>query len=155
MVDGTPVILKRLKVMPSVYGDVLRLQHEDRMLRRVTSPGVIGALGMEEGAEWSALVLEDFGALSLAEIHQHARLDITRILQVALQVARALGDIHTAGVVHRDINPSNIVMHPATGKVKVIDFGIASTLQAEEAAARARTCWKGPWRTFHRSRPDV
>ena len=78
-------------------------------------------------------MLEDFGASSLAEIHQRARLDVTRILQVALQVARALGDIHTAGVVHRDINPSNIVMHPATGKVKVIDFGIASTLKAEEA----------------------
>jgi predicted ATPase/serine phosphatase RsbU (regulator of sigma subunit) len=131
--DGTPVILKRLKAMPSVYGDVLRLQHEDRMLRRVSSPCVIGVLGMEEGAEGPALVVEDFGALSLAEIHQRSRMDITRILQVALQVARALGDIHTAGVVHRDINPSNIVVHPATGKVKVIDFGIASTLKAEEA----------------------
>lgn len=131
--DGTPVILKRLKTMPSMYGDVLRLQHEDRMLRRLSSPCVIGVLGMAEGAEEPALVLEDFGALSLAEIHQHSRMDITRILQVALQVARALGDIHAAGIVHRDINPANIVMHVATGKVKVIDFGIASTLKAEEA----------------------
>ena len=44
--DGTPVILKRLKTMPSMYGDVLRLQHEDRMLRRLSSPCVIGVLGM-------------------------------------------------------------------------------------------------------------
>ncbi len=131
--DGTPVILKRLKEMPSLYGDLLRLQHEDRMLRRIASPCVIGVLGMDGGADGPALVLEDFGAVSLASIHQHSRLDITRILQVAIQVARGLGDIHAAGIVHRDVNPSNIVMHQATGKVKVIDLGIASTLKTEEA----------------------
>lgn len=131
--DGTPVILKRLKEMPSVVGDLLRLQHEERMLRRISSPCVIGVLGMDEGVEAPALVLEDFGAVSLASIHQRSRLDISRILQVAIQVARALGDIHAAGIVHRDINPSNIVVHQATGKVKVIDLGIASVLKTEEA----------------------
>ena len=149
--DARPVMLKRLK-SSSPSTDILRLRHEERMLRKVGSTAVIGPLGIEEGPGHAALVIEDFGAEALAAVHQRARLAIGHVLSVAVQVARALEDIHAAGIVHRDINPANIVMHQETGEVKVIDFGIASELRAEEASGRIRTSLKGRWRTSRRSR---
>jgi serine/threonine-protein kinase len=47
-------------------------------------------------------------------------------LKIALQIARALGYIHTQKIVHRDIKPENIHLNPA-GVVKLMDFGIAKT----------------------------
>jgi len=54
------------------------------------------------------------------------RLDIERILDVALQLARALDYAHRNGIVHRDIKPANIHYDHATGQVKMMDFGIAA-----------------------------
>ncbi len=47
-------------------------------------------------------------------------------LDVAIALSDTLGKIHAANVIHKDINPSNIVLNPKTGVVKMIDFGIAT-----------------------------
>src|SRR5260370_30426598 len=52
--------------------------------------------------------------------------DLKGKLRIALQVARALGYIHTQKIVHRDIKPENIHLN-AAGVVKLMDFGIAKT----------------------------
>jgi serine/threonine protein kinase len=52
--------------------------------------------------------------------------DLHDKLRIALQVARALGYVHTQKIVHRDIKPENIHLSPS-GQVKLMDFGIAKT----------------------------
>jgi serine/threonine protein kinase len=49
-----------------------------------------------------------------------------------------LGNIHSSNVIHKDINPSNIVLNRATGTVKIIDFGIATRF------ARTNPSFKNP-----------
>jgi histidine kinase len=48
-----------------------------------------------------------------------------------VRVAATLARVHLADVVHRDINPSNLVFNRATGQVRIIDFGIATRLSRE------------------------
>jgi glycogen synthase kinase 3 beta len=48
------------------------------------------------------------------------------------QVLRALGYIHSMGICHRDIKPNNILLNPATGVLKLCDFGSAKLLVAGE-----------------------
>ncbi len=54
---------------------------------------------------------------------------------MAIRIATILGRIHTQGVMHKDINPSNIVWNSSTDQIKIIDFGIATYLQQETPEA--------------------
>jgi serine/threonine protein kinase len=73
------------------------------------------------------LSTEDFGGVPLARLLGQP-LDVGRFLALASQLAGALADVHAQGIVHKDLKPSNILIHPHTGAVKLIDFGIAAQL---------------------------
>src|SRR5437868_14132550 len=57
-------------------------------------------------------------------------MQVGEALDVAVQVASALAAAHESGIVHRDINPGNIMLRP-DGYVKVLDFGIAKLAEQE------------------------
>ncbi len=131
--DGHPVVLKTLQPSGAPFSEALRLHHEYEIIRGIQSTQVIQAVGFERHEGVHALVLEDFGGLSLNRHLATTRVDILSFLQIAIQLAEGLKDIHAANVIHKDINPSNIVINPSTGQVKIIDFGIASPLPMESA----------------------
>jgi serine/threonine protein kinase len=56
---------------------------------------------------------------------------VENFLLVAIQIADALGQIHAANIIHKDINSANIVFNPATNQLKIIDFGISTRLPRE------------------------
>ncbi|NLE00855.1 MAG: AAA family ATPase, partial [Fibrobacter sp.] len=78
-----------------------------------------------------ALVVEDFGAKPLSEYLKVKKLDLKKKLFIACNIAEALVQIHKQGVVHKDINPSNIVWNTETDEIKVIDFGLSTELTNE------------------------
>ena len=53
-------------------------------------------------------------------------------MTLAIQMTRSLGEIHRQNIVHKDINPSNIVWNARTGQLKIIDFGVAMMLARED-----------------------
>src|SRR5439155_1481268 len=53
----------------------------------------------------------------------------------AAALARAVGDIHALGVIHKDIKPGNILVNATTGEVKLTDFELASLLAPEQPDA--------------------
>ena len=55
---------------------------------------------------------------------------------VAIPITSILGEIHAANIIHKDINPSNIVFNPATEQLKIIDFGISTILTRENPALK-------------------
>src|SRR5262249_17221635 len=52
-----------------------------------------------------------------------------RVVQMGLQMARGLAAAHEAGLIHRDIKPSNIWVEKPTGRIKLLDFGLARQVQ--------------------------
>ncbi|NET53172.1 MAG: serine/threonine protein kinase, partial [Merismopedia sp. SIO2A8] len=98
--------------------------------------GIIQAYALEEWQDRLAIVLEDFGGISLRQAMQSALGQVTPFtiadfLAIALQITNILGEIHASNIIHKDINPSNILIHPQTKQIKLIDFGISTVLSRE------------------------
>ena len=71
------------------------------------------------------MLLEDFGGESLKILWSGRPFALPNFLHLAIQITDALGKVHQKNVIHKDINPSNIVLNPQTGQLKIIDFGLS------------------------------
>ncbi len=132
--SGMPVMLKTLRNERAAREAAARLKHEYEVARRLDVPGVIRVFAMERHNNQPMIELEDFGGDSLDNIARQRRLSIEELLGIAIQLTQGLSEIHAANIIHKDINPSNIVYNPKTGVAKIIDFGISTYLTREQAA---------------------
>src|ERR671933_332213 len=107
------------------------------MTRNLNTDGVVKAHSLEPLQRTLVIILEDFGGSSLKRLMNERMgggakaLPLQEFLSIAIQTAQILGTIHSSNVIHKDINPSNILLNPETGIVKIIDFGIATQLTRE------------------------
>ena len=77
------------------------------------------------------IILEDFGGQSLKLLQSQNQWGLEKFLTIAIKITESLAAIHKNNIIHKDINPSNIVYNPQTEKLKIIDFGISSRLSQE------------------------
>jgi predicted ATPase/signal transduction histidine kinase/tRNA A-37 threonylcarbamoyl transferase component Bud32 len=134
--DDLPVILKLLNEDYPLPNEIVRYKQEFRITHQLADQsGCIGVYCLERYRDTLAMVLEDFGADSLRILMQGSRFELREVLTIALNTTACLRQIHSANVIHKDINPSNIVYNPATGRLKIIDFGISSELAQENPTA--------------------
>ncbi len=129
--DNQPVILKVLKQDYPTPEELTRYRQEYEITNSLNLDGVIKTYGLEKYQNTLVIVLEDFGGDSLKQLIVERCLTMSEFLPRAIQIAESLGHIHAENVIHKDINPSNLVWNPATNQLKIIDFGIASRLPRE------------------------
>ncbi|WP_207461657.1 ATP-binding sensor histidine kinase [Azospirillum sp. SYSU D00513] len=129
--DGAPVVLKRLERPRLNSTDVPRFRREYALARSLAGPGIVTSLDLEEGRDGLTLVMLDRGGESLDRMLRAGKPALAEALRIASAVASALGAVHGRDIIHKDINPANIIMNPRTGGVELIDFGIAAELARE------------------------
>ncbi|MFJ9590566.1 serine/threonine-protein kinase [Streptomyces acidicola] len=83
---------------------------------------------MHDGRLYAYLVMELLRGEPLSEVLEGGRLPLPEVVRTAACVADALGTAHEAGLTHRDIKQSNIIVRP--GKATVVDFGITKSSDA-------------------------
>lgn len=131
--DHLAVILKVLKQDYPTPAELIRYKQEYEITQSLNLEGVIKVYGQQGYQRTLVMLLEDFGGNSLEKWMQDAAeaycpMPLSEFLRFAMTVTQIVGDIHAANVIHKDINPSNIVLNPRTGQIKVIDFGISTRL---------------------------
>ncbi|MGH2413888.1 MAG: serine/threonine protein kinase [Microcystaceae cyanobacterium] len=134
--DEIPVILKVLNQANPPLEAIARFKLEYDITRSFNLEGVVKAYGIEPYQHSLIMILEDFGGESLSKLMQNRKFTLEEFLTLATQITKCLGRIHQQNIMHKDVNPSNIVFNPATGQVKIIDFGIATVLSRENPTIR-------------------
>ena len=110
---------------------VARFRREAQAVARLNHPGVVSVYdtGSDDGVHY--IVMEYVPGRTLAQVlEQEGRLQPERAAEIARSVAQALAFAHSAGIIHRDVKPGNIMLG-SSGGVKVMDFGIARALSSQ------------------------
>lgn len=123
---GRAVALKRLGMAPGATApDVERAAREARLAARLSHPHVVAVFDLVDEGDVHWLVMEYVEGTTLAGlVQQRGALDPAQAAAIVGQAADALTAAHEAGIVHRDVKPSNILV-THDGQVKLSDFGIA------------------------------
>ncbi len=126
---GRPVALKRLGAVPGQDPDdrerAERAEREARLAARLSHPHVVAVYDLVEEDGQQYLVMEHVDGTNLSGyLRAEGPLSPDRAAQLLGQAAEALAAAHEAGIVHRDVKPSNMLV-TADGQVKLSDFGIA------------------------------
>jgi len=123
-----------VKVLDSGPGGTGGTQPRDRFVRearaaaRLAHPNIVAVHDADPQAGWLVMDLVDGEALR--DIGQRGPMAPREVRAIADQVLAALDTAHASGVIHRDIKPSNIIVGK-TGKVTLVDFGVARLVDAE------------------------
>ncbi len=129
--DDKTVILKVLKQDYPSPEELTRYRQEYEITRSLTLDNIVKAYGQEKHRNTLVMFLEDFGGESLRILTDKRPMELTEFLDCAIKMTHALGDVHTHRIIHKDINPANVVMNQETGELKLIDFGISTKLTRE------------------------
>lgn len=129
--NNRSVILKCLKNDYPQPGELAVFEREYRILDGMDIHGVVKGYSLEKWGNGLMIVQEDFQGRSLRDYLGENDLDLEEFLRIAVKTVEILGDIHKKAIIHKDINPGNILYNPDTGEIKIIDFGIASEWERE------------------------
>jgi predicted ATPase/signal transduction histidine kinase/tRNA A-37 threonylcarbamoyl transferase component Bud32 len=130
--DSRPVVLKCLRPDHSSNRDLARLRREHEIISRFDDDAVVRAVGLERIGNGLALVLEDFGGVTLRDLIRGEGVDLHLLLRLAIRLVDALAVVHAAGVIHKDIKPDNILIDRNDERLALADFSVSSYV-AEEA----------------------
>jgi predicted ATPase/signal transduction histidine kinase/DNA-binding response OmpR family regulator len=135
--DLDPVIIKILRSPAPSVDRLMQFRHQYDIGKSLDLPNAIRTLAFEPYHNSHALILEDFGGISLQSYGYRSGVlgetpqKLITFLQIVIQIAEALDGLYRHRIIHKDLKPANILIHPETGQIKLIDFSIASRLPKE------------------------
>ncbi len=104
-----------------------RFIREAKSASALNHPNIITIYEINEFDDTHFIATEFIDGKTLKEYVKDKSLSVNSALEIAVQIASALDEAHTAGIIHRDVKPDNIMIRP-NGLVKILDFGIAKTI---------------------------
>ncbi|MFT7185432.1 MAG: diguanylate cyclase (GGDEF)-like protein [Pseudohongiellaceae bacterium] len=125
------VILKLLNEEFPSPECMARFRREYELTKMVNSASIIKVYDLFRYQNTLVMVQEDFKGASLADLFDSSALPVDQFLPLAISVAEALAELHRFDVIHKGINPSNILFNPATNKIRIIDLGLATEIPFE------------------------
>lgn len=117
-----------LKLLPESFRNDLerlrRFQHEARLASTLNHPNVATIYEIADAGDLSFIAMEYIDGLTLEQKISGRPLNVSELVDVAIQVADAVSEAHGHGIIHRDLKPGNIML-TARQQAKVLDFGLA------------------------------
>jgi predicted ATPase/signal transduction histidine kinase len=132
---STVLVVAPVSEYPSL-GSLARLEHAYALRDELDSDWAVRPVALNRQGGRIELVLEDPGpgVVGLDRL-LGAPLEPARFLRLAINLAAGLGKLHQRGLIHKDINPANILVDAMTDRVWFTGFGFASRLRREQQTA--------------------
>jgi len=137
------VVLKTLHAERPGFNSLARLRREYEILEAIRGQDIVEAYQVESFGKSVVLIMEDIGGASLRNLYQQGPPDMATFFKLAVNITETLGRVHQNMIVHKDINPSNVIFNPDTGQMRLIDFGISSRLYKENHGQVAPNALEG------------
>ncbi|NET48432.1 MAG: AAA family ATPase, partial [Merismopedia sp. SIO2A8] len=154
LTDDQPVVIKLLKGEYPSFKELVQFRNQYAIAQHLDISSIVQPLRLEPYQNSYALIMADEGYISLkhwmggkatsekhsaekysAEKHsaeKQALLSVSQVLAIASQLADTLDGLYQHRVIHKDIKPANILIHPTTHDIKLADFSISSLLPKEQ-----------------------
>ncbi|MEG4392483.1 AAA family ATPase [Microcoleus sp. BROC3] len=137
--DQYPVVVKLLRNEYPTFNELVQFRNQYTIAKNLDFPHIVKPLTLEVYHNSYALVMEDFGGVSLSTYLKTATnhtqpsqaLPLAEFLQLAIQLTDIIHYLYQNRVIHKDIKPANILINPDTQEIQLIDFSIASLLPRE------------------------
>ena len=133
--DSLPVTIKLLKNPYPSFCELLSFRNQYTIAKNLNSPLIVQTYSLQAYQNGYALVMEDFGGISLKDyftsIERRYISSLQEFLEIAIALCNTLDILYRERIIHKDIKPANILINPETKQVKLIDFSIASLLPRE------------------------
>lgn len=120
-----------------------RFLREARSASALNHPHIVTIHDVVSDGQRDSLVMEFVDGETLDRLTAGRGLPMPQVLRYAIQIADALAAAHSAGIVHRDIKPGNVMVQSATDTVKILDFGLAKAAGEAEAANATQLTQRG------------
>lgn len=132
---ANPEELRALKVIPLADADIefagLRVKQEVEALRNIDHPQIVRICEFIEDPEAYGILMEYVDGESLVEVLSKGPYGISECVRILQQLIDAIYALHSVGVIHRDLSPSNILISEQGG-VKITDLGVARMLESSK-----------------------
>jgi len=123
-----------LKVLNEKYesneSNIQRFIQEAKAASALNHPSILTIYEIGDTEQSHYIVSEYIDGKTLREILERRKLELSKILDISIQIAGALAAAHSARIIHRDIKPENVIVRD-DGLVKVLDFGLAKLIRKQ------------------------
>ncbi|MBF0102350.1 MAG: response regulator [Desulfobacterales bacterium] len=130
-IDSMPIIIKIPSARTLSIRENMRFQHEYNLLCSVDLSRIIKVYDLIQYRSGFAIIEEDYGASDLSMFLDDKSLDLKSFFIIAIQIAEGIAHLHKHKIIHKDIHPGNILVHPETHEVKLTDFGLSTLVDGE------------------------
>ncbi|BAY08541.1 trifunctional serine/threonine-protein kinase/ATP-binding protein/sensor histidine kinase [Calothrix sp. NIES-2098] len=141
--ESLAVVIKLLTSEYPSFNELLQFRNQYTISKNLNIPGIIHPLSLETYGNGYILVMEDRGEISLREYIKKTPITLVEFLAIAIQLTNILNGLHQNRVIHKDIKPANILIHPQTKQIQLIDFSIASLLPKETQEIKSPNVLEG------------
>ena len=129
---GRSVVIKVLPPELTKAANLKRFEREARLASSLDHPNICTIFDLDEVDGVHFIAMQHVEGKNVRQLVAGRPLDLKTTVLIGLQVADALAAAHSRGIIHRDIKSGNVMVTPS-GKVKVLDFGLAKLLDDTEA----------------------